>query len=235
MCSACSSHRAGSVLQLIALSTLQPYWEAPASLLMPNMRRVLSADLKQAISKLDYLGMSVGEALCHFHNVHSLEEMSTLLEKERATLVEVVTGVASLLNWRTKAVTDELHALATDSVPGKIASQHNAYDVSAACPGDGEADAQGPSNARDSLSANGNFLRTGAHWRLLDVQENATEVIRNMAHVRTALAEGLISEDCIDSVLFALWESRQLAGCAARAVLAMENIGIPDATPMPRS
>ena len=193
---------------------------------MPSRRPCLSDDLKQAINELDYLSMSVAEAMCDFYRMNTLQEV----EAEQRKLLDIGAAVSLLLNWRCKAVDADVRRLfemadhaciGNNSVPGNTSS-HTIVDygglgttanIAAALPGE------------------------GCHWKLLDVVNAHTAVMQNMVHVNTTFTSGLISVDCLDNVLLALWNSQKLAAAsthlAAQAVLALEDIEITDAVQRP--
>jgi hypothetical protein len=230
-----------------ALLRLQPALPMPE---MPNMRSCLSGDLNEAIRKLDYLGMSVGEALCLYHNVHSLQEVATLDEKEQDTMFDVVAAVAGLLHWRKAALRDEMHRLfasakvcAVDTTAQcDIPSLHTLANATSgvmehAHVAEGQVGAHGMIHPLDSLSVNDDVL--GPHWQQLEVHETDTAVIKSIAHVKAAFDLDLIAGDILNMVLLALWESSCLAAastdCAAKALLVMQGVPIPESVKYPKT
>ena len=65
---------------------LQPVLLIPA---MPSRRPCLSADLKQAINELDYLSMSVAEAMRDIYRMNILQEVATLVKAEQSKLLDI--------------------------------------------------------------------------------------------------------------------------------------------------
>jgi hypothetical protein len=192
---------------------------------------------------LDFLGMSVGEALCLYHNVHSLQELATMDEEEQRTLSDVAAAVGRIFHWPKSALRDEMHRLfdaAKVHAVGSIAqcniSVLDTLTTSATtdlanknCPTEGAAGADGNIGTWDILSAQGNIQEP----MKLEVQETDTTVMKNTVRFTDAFDLGLITEDILNIVLRALCESRDLAAastdCAAKALLALEGIPIPDA------
>lgn len=193
-------------------------------------RRCLNDDLKKAIDKLDYLSMSVGEALCRYFQADSLTEVATLNWSEQNALLNVGTAVASLFNWRESAVHQEMRQLFMLAANGSCAGNFSDLDASKA---DALDDTTEKHASRHPSSAKGNAHAKGPHWNLVSARETDPAVKRQMTALESAMNYKLISEKCVDKVLYALWESHQLAiastSSAAVAVAEMDKVFMPSA------
>lgn len=227
----------GNAVSIAAALRLQP------ARLMSNMamvRQCLNKDLKQEIGKLEYLAMSVGEVLCRFYDACSLEEVASLNLSEQNALLDVATAMAALFKWRELAVHQEMRQLflsaAKGSCAGDVSDQRNALSCGHLNASEADAldDVTKKHASGHSVGAQGNFPAKGPHWDLLCFRNTDTEVKQRMVGLRSAMNEKLISEECVDKVLYALWESRALATAstcsAAAAVAQMDNMDMATAT-----
>ena len=203
---------------------------------MPMVRSLLNDDIKQAICKLDYLGMTVGEALCHYHNAFSLKEVATLNTSEQHTLFVLGTALAALFKWRESAVHQELLQLFEIAASGSCAGDVGAHGTARLCPSTGVQAATDSKECPPGLSSKANFLASKEpHWELLCMRGADTAITRRLEDLGTALSKNLISEEAVDKVLRALLESQQLAAastcCAATAVMEMDGMVVPPGPP----
>jgi len=211
----------------------------PARLMsnMPMVRWCLNDDLKQAIGKLDYLGMSVGEALCYYHHVHSLKDMTTLNWSEQNALLDVGTAVAALFKWRESAVHQEMRQLFGLAAKGLGASIIGAQGNAGSYGPPGEVDDPADTREKDDLgpfvNAQGNVPAKGPHWELLQLRDTDPVTSRHMMRLGTAIERNVLAESFVDKVLQVIWESREVAKAstdlAAAALIMMESIQMPKA------
>jgi hypothetical protein len=199
------------------------------------VRSRLNDDIKQAICKLNYLGMTVGEVLCSYHHAFSLEEVATLNAWEQCALLDVGTALAALFKWRASAVHQEMQQLFKMAASGSRTGDVGAQGTALLCPSTGNVQAATDiEECAPGLSSKANFLAQdflAQDFLAQDFLAKETDVTKRIQDLKNALSMNLISEECVDKVLHALWESRELATastcCAATAVMEMEAMAMP--------